>query len=59
MSDERHLDASCGCRCYFTDVGDVYKTRVVWCEGHEALAAPLRKMIADFDLILDDIAQKE
>ena len=59
MSEERHMDRSCGCQMFFTDDGDAYATRVKWCEEHGKLADALRRILNDFDLILGDIEQKE
>lgn len=56
---ERHIDRDCGCKKFFTDEGEAFNTRVVWCEEHEKLAAVLRRILDEFDLVLADIARQE
>ena len=56
---ERHIDRACGCKLFFTDEDDAFGTRMVWCEEHEQLAAVLRRIMGDFELVLADIAKRE
>lgn len=56
---DRHVDADCGCKMFFKDMGDYYDTRTEFCETHEKLAAPLRRLLADFELVLADVRQRE
>lgn len=56
---KRHIDASCGCKMFFKDLGEQWETRIEWCENHQKLANVLKSIIDDFDLILDDVAENE
>jgi hypothetical protein len=54
---ERHIDRECGCKMFFSD--ELKETRLEWCAEHEALAAVLRPILDDFNLVLDDVAKRE
>jgi hypothetical protein len=58
MEEEHLIDADCGCKMFWKDMGPDYEQRFQFCEYHEKMAAPLRKLLADFELVFSDITKE-